>query len=497
MSEADKRRLMMIHLVRDRDTIQAAFDQLEPDMFDAATEYLDQVFWRVSQEYFREHHAPIPRLFFEYGVLGLLKDEYMSLVSIDLDGVVREIDELYRANEADLNFRAVSSYLEEFIFERSQSEVLAEIRTGDRVKSYSELISELYTGIGSVSFRDVRHEDVVATGFDIFESSNRVLTGCTPIDTLMGGITYGQAIGLLGPMKGGKTSLCHSLACDFIKMYPDEKVTFITYEESARQQLPKLYISWLNKWHRDELEGKRFADMKPEIQAELQKAQASISNSLYLIDMSGAVDGQGFGGIKELETALTTRMHQGRVGKLVIVDHVLPLVTNYMNAKNIDLASGMRHQVQETANRFRNLMERLGTCGFIAHQMDAKGNQKPTRIPSHMDAAECKLFAQYLQHTLALGTRDPENDVAWLNLSATRSGHPHAIPVKINGWKCRVETVEGYEANERQKGFTHVSSYSGKYAKVDNDETSGCSTNCIDNGGASVTDIAAGRVQES
>lgn len=442
-----QQQLLVIHLVRDPETIRAAQDRLTDEIFDPTSELVDLALWSVSRGNFSATGGATPREHMLPSLMRKLNEElpYHGMSDEQIASIVHTI---YSFPSESLDYRLIRPLLEEFILSRRAQPKLQQLAAGGG--SHREIIEDLWSAVRATSLSSVEPEDLGQIGIDVFRSAQRTPTGCQPIDVLLGGIRRGETIGLLGPVKGGKTSLAISLACDWIKR--SGRVSYISYEEPTFKQWPKALVSFMNKYRHDRLEGLDPAQMTPELRADLQRAFQVLAPGLFLFDMSGTRPGQGAGGIGELELCLEDMHRRGKLGEIVIVDHVYKMVTHYMAAANSD-PSHMRHVVQEVCDRFVSLMGRLNVTGVLLHQMDAAGNKSPLRKPSHMDAAECKLFPQFLHAVLCLGVKDPSNGVAWLNLSAARSLEPKAIHVKIAGERCRVELTGAYHEDERTGRF--------------------------------------------
>ena len=447
----EQRQLLVIHLVRDPDTIRAAEPRVDESIFNAQSEIFELVCWIVSRDNFRRTGQPTPKEHFIPALMRLLNEQY-PYHGLTHDSIARFLCWIYNFEEKALNYRLISPVMEEFIVSRKVEPQINELIHGGA--DYVEVIGEMHRALEMSRVSSVQNVDTKSLGVDVFSDAARIMTGCTPIDiTLDGGICLGETVGLLGPMKGGKTSLCQSLACEFVKKDPMHRATYVTYEESGRQQWRKLLISFMNKYHRKLLEGKSPGELQPEIIPDLNNAHERLTAQLGLVDMSGAVEGQGFGGPPELATHLENLHRSGMLGQLVIIDHVLPMVRQYMTLRGLDHAKQMRHQIQEVAIMAKSLAPRLGVCIVLAHQMDAKGNKRGTQKPSHMDSAENKLFAEYLHDCLCLGVKQSDDDpVAWLNLSATRSKENKAVMVLIAGWRCRVDLAKGWTLDETGGG---------------------------------------------
>ena len=459
----DQRFLLLIHLIRDIDTLRAASQLLTDEVFDRTTEIFELACWTVAKDNFKRWGRVVPKDFFNIEVRQTLLEKYPyhGLTTEDIDARLSAIFDY----SGVLDFQFASKLLHEFALARLTAPLVQDMLAGTDL---GNVIQNMHNVFQQTRVNTATPSDLDTLGCDLFGDMERTPTGCMPIDMLMGGIRFDETIGILGPMKGGKTSLCHSLACDWIKQKPGEnRVTFISYEEPTTQQYSKLLISYMNKHHRNKLEGKSLNTVDPSIREELTRAHKYLSAGLTLVDMSGSTLGQGAGGPAELISCMDKLQRTGKLGQIVIVDHALPLVTNYMGIKGLDPAKHTRFQLQELCTQFNAAANRLGVAGVLAHQMDQKGNGSPTRKPSHMDSSECKHFAMMLHHTMCLGMKDA-SDTAYLNLSCTRSLGTRSIMVKISGWKCRVEPATGLVVDGRTGKF--ISQDEAMNGKVPEDE---------------------------
>lgn len=442
-------KLLVIHLVRDPETIRAALSRVPDDLFDARQEPFERACWRVSREGFSIVGEPVPRDIFTVHVKATL-DEHFPHHNLDERALSAFFDLIFRYPAASLNGALVKkTLLEPFVVGRRVQPDVHALLYSDT--DQPAIIERMYRALQDAKLSTVSATDVALMGADVFQDVKRVMTGCGPIDELTGGIYVGQSMGLLGPMKGGKTSLCQSLACEFIQQKDEagrfRRVTYFTYEESATRQLPKLLICYVNRYHRDLIEGKRLSDMPANIAADLQQAHRHISSNLTLVDMSGAVTGQGVGGPGELSAVMSDMARAGTLGSLVIVDHALPLVRSYIASRGADPSAELRHALGDACNQFRTACDKLGITGLLAHQMDAKGNAPKFGAPTHMNAAENKLFGELLHDCLCLSVRDPKTNIAYLNMSASRNRPTRHIFVRVAGERCRVDLARNFVAD--------------------------------------------------
>lgn len=427
---------MIIHLVRDLATIRVAVDRVDEALFNPQTEILDMALWIVARDGYKKHGDVLPRQHYEPALQRILHEQF-PYHGLDQRSIADALSVIFSYKDAALSHSLIAPLLEEFILERKSAPFLQHM-IQDGVSF--DLVEKFYSAVAVSKVSTFQIDDMSTFDFNMFADGARIKTGYAPVDHLLGGIRLGEAIGLLGPMKGGKTSLCQSLACDFIKQNENNRVTYVTYEEPTLRQWPKLIISFINKFHRDLIEGKAADSFSPEMMTELKIANTSLARQLTIVDMSGAKEGQGSGGIMELELLLDKLHSSNKLGQLVIVDHVLPLVTAYMGMRGLDPSNQMRHQIQAVCERVKTIVSKFNVALVLAHQMDSAGNKLGNKKPTHMDAAECKLFAQYLHDVLCLGCKQSEEvPIAWLNLSASRTRPEKAMFVQIDGARCQVK----------------------------------------------------------
>lgn len=445
---AEQRRILLVHLVRDLDTIRAASTRLDVDLWNPHTELIELLCWDVSRNNYLKKRAVVPRTFFSAEIKRLINEHYPSS-GINESVIDDVISTIYAVDDSSINFKFACDILQEFVVERKTVHDINSLINDDA--DHVDVINKMWRSVQQSTITHVESDDISALGIDVFGGMAREATGCLPIDEVMNGIRLDECIGLLGPMKGGKTSLCQSLACDWIKQDKNNKVTFLTYEEPVSALWPKMLICFMNYHSREKMEGKSLPNIDPEIVTDLRNAHSILSKQMNLVDMSGT-RGQGYGGASEMEICIENFHRDGELGQLVILDHARPLVMRYMSSKGMDASKQMRFEVPNLCNVFKSVTDRCGVAGLLAHQMSAEGNKYPLRIPSHMDSSECKMFPEMFNQVLCLGVKD-KNDIALLNLSASRSMGNRDVHVRIAGWKCRVDLVRGVSANRATGQF--------------------------------------------
>lgn len=447
-----------MHLVRDAATIHAASANLADSLFIKPTENLELALWLTSKSCFARGNTPVPAQIFA-GELGRILRDRFADGSVAYDVALAAINEIYSYPTDQLSYAYVAAWLREFVFERTLAPIINAAASG--TISYDHVIERVgrvnQNTLGGATIID----DLASFGLDVFAETTRVMTGHRPTDKLLGGIRFGETIGLLGPMKGGKTSYMLSLVADFIKLSPEHRATFVSYEEPVSRQYPKLLVASMNRYKFDELRGKQYSAMSPKMQADIGIAADLVKNRVSMVDMSGTYM-QGAGGAVELRQTLSGLRDQNKLGKLVVIDHLLPMVQKSMAANSIDQGH-MRHQVSDFVKAVTEMAGVFEVSCVLAHQLDATGNRDPTRKPTHMDSAECKLFGQYLHDVVCLGVRETDNNVAWLNLSCSRTVEPHAIHVLVAGWKCRVDVADNMTEDSRTRSFvSHTDAQGGR-----------------------------------
>lgn len=424
--------MLFTHLVLDEETIKAALVNLDDNLF-TSDEQPELLVWRASKSLYTRTNKVCTLSSFVAELSSLVVNS--GLLVEDFSDFLKYIKDF---NTAELNFKIVEPWLKQFVIDRRVLPQMSALNAG--VIDPTTAVKEMYAAIQSVvSSSSIQCENFESMADDFFSTTARIPTGCIVLDTMLGGIRLGEVIGILGPMKGGKTSFCHTLAVDYMKNNPQNRVTFVSYEENFKQQAPKLIISWL-EINRNTVEGKSLKDLTPELRSQISDVSARMHRQMTFVDMSGSREGQGYGGYVELDSALSKISASGELGNLVIVDHLLPMVTNYLSAQNKDLTKNMRHEISAAVKGMSHIALKFNVSLVLAHQLDAEGN-KFNKLPSHMNSAENKLFAQYLHDCLCLSPRNEQN-FAHLNLSASRSlANTHKL-VLIDGARCRVSLVQ-------------------------------------------------------
>lgn len=429
--------MLLTHLVRDPVTARAVTGKLDDHFFDPVADTITSVCWLTARDSFHAKGIPVDQTFFRAKVLERLAEDYPDN-ALPPEYIDDFITRIFRPDQACLNFELIRETLDRMISERVIADDVQSLMYSRRPPA--EVLADMAAKLSQHRIATTVL-DSFAGARSSFSGMKRTPSGSPIFDKLFSdgqqrGFYKGQSIGLLGPMKGGKSTLAYTLVADFISCTDRvRRATFVTYEESAYHVIPKLVVACA-KVSRKLVMGVDIPDMPVEVQARVMDAIKLLDERVNFLDMSGSHFDQGKGGVDELYGKLDELYRAGKLGELVVVDHCGPLVRS--SQANLEHT---RQEIVRTCTEFNRAMLTFGIAGLLLHQMDAKGNTGGARVrPTHLNAAECKHFAEILSDCLVLEAKpSPTDNITRLALSATRTLEPDMIFVRIDGDRCRIE----------------------------------------------------------
>jgi len=309
--------------------------------------------------------------------------------------------------------------------------------------------------------------------------SELIPTGVTFIDERIGGGFLGGEVALLlGPTKGGKTTIGLQIAADSAMRTltsSDKRLTaFIGYEDDGHTVAMRV-LSYLARIPRDRLlrQGRRILEnqdsVTPEdfevmvsegrtVTTEGARLQAAlqVSESLKLVDFSGRSTGAtsvGCGGVDEIVQALKLNDPDQRGYKLIIIDWAGIMATRYLMARNSrdtqrDLALYLRSLPDEL---HRKVAAPYGAAVILIHQLAGAANKhSPVSDVGFTEAENCKSMAFLAWFSMVLRKPDPVTRVSLFDVEvARRCEKTEPAIVKLHGEYGYFEDVSRYYIVDR------------------------------------------------
>jgi len=464
---------MLCTLIRRREAFEIAKTHLTPAHFTAG-EMAMSIVWAAAQDFVREHN--------ELPTEQLLVDGITDRVERDDtadDRVVEELNELLGAAFASppdfWNVPAALQLLKKFLEDRLAREMGDLLQSTSRTPDVLNLLSEFATRAGVIQSVST---DKSSLPFPQDWSLRRnrleiIRTGLSFLDFYMnGGYAPGEVNLVLGPYRGGKSTLSVQLAISAAAVLweqwevggregPVPLVYYVSYEdplvETRLRALanaaeipfdtlaagnPSILstIGSLHDYERRRWNAQLMAGVRVEGERErLARAITRVNRNVRFIDFSGTDPEKppqlGTGLQPELYSTISGELLQprpdGRESRcaLVIVDWVGAAVQRYLSR----LGSGreqMRHYVSEFPLALKNtVLGPLRAAGFVMHQFDSKHQKiKPGQLATHMDSAEGKQIGASCHFCFNLLAKTDEGLLAF---NCSKARRAQEVPPRI------------------------------------------------------------------
>lgn len=462
----DEIEYMLIAGLRHERAFTTAVAELKPEHFTAG-ELPHKIVWASALDFYKEHKRRPDRRQLALVAKGKLAGD-PDVSDDDAEKTFQLIKMAHAALEVDFDADLGLSFLRKFLAERLADDLRLTIENPALVPT------DLYRL--AVSFRD-RAAAIASVGAKIeaipfpddwtLEQAplEVVPTGIPFIDEpLDGGHAPGEVALYLGCYGSGKSLLAIQLSIAAAGVFWSRWVAegrkgplplsyLVSYEDSKKEiQLRALAHKAQIPFHRlmlgqrdptqlstfDNLQPYELARYKDELalgnrvsgeRDRLQDAIAILNRNWRILDMTGSSGESGVGSRLHAEVlgCIRTDLAGGINGVeatagSIVLDYVGAAVKRYMDAAG-ESRDNMRHFINEFPYHFKHqILEPLGACGHLFHQMDTKSNATaPGKVLSHSDAAEGKGIGENANFCFAVGKATQEGLLVWNNSKARRT----------------------------------------------------------------------------
>lgn len=429
--------LLIIHLVRDPQTILAALNKLEPELFNRPFEVPYQSIWHISREYYREYKECISKLQMQAELVDLASK------SPQLAGQIEQANEMveliYALPDKDIHAPStIKRILQPLLDDRMVVATMNRPASLENLKEYLDEQRQVYeksrvvlhTDIDLTDFRNPALNEVDATP---------IPTGCIPFDIMSnGGIRPGNFTGVLGAYGSGKTQLSLQLGASIAR----SNMTAIVfhYEQNVRTKLRHRIWSTMIGVPTSKLLELDHEKKMDEVGHLFESLDADYGMRYRVLDMNA--NGQaanGIDGIRQLVREHIDNGHQAPAA--LIVDWYGTMARKYMAANNIN--PEQTYNILKMYNdQFKKLSDEFSCEVVLCHQMNTETASKDcSYMGNEYDAADCKSFAELQDTCILLGRKDRNNILRMHN--AKVRGEKADLWVRNDNDLCRFIPLNG------------------------------------------------------
>lgn len=421
---------MLTYAIRCPAVATAALPRLEPTHFNEMTQLEFAYTWLAARLYWQQHGSVPPDYAVrDIAILALQKGGYDD--PIYHASVNTLVNEIYDFHEDEWNVEYGKQLLDAF-FNTVYSEQL-QLVAANQV-SRSEMLRQLEQQHDRLHIDDLPTMDPFDLDSNPPDYAERVPTGVTPVDILLGGgISPTECYGILGPSGGGKTLLALQITGSMAKR--GMRIAYFSYEQPAKDVQPRL-LSYLAEVPSDEIRDKKFADVKESYRNKVIKAAQLCKGRVTIIDRASAGDN-----VAEIDMYIKQQVAAGQKPHLVVIDWLWPLVTRIVNVSNRKNRQE-RIEMQSILDQFKSMAARYEICMLILHQLSTESVKKsPSHKPQWFNSAEAGAFAWLLHYCFAIGMAD-SSGYCWLVGSKARNAARTEQLIKLNGPLNRFQPVD-------------------------------------------------------
>lgn len=462
---------------------------IRQNQFDEAREQHYRALWQ-SLCTLRDQRSAFTNLNVITEIHRMLVDDAMAihpslqplLLTQDQRGIVWAA---FNAPVEEVDVHTARGYLREFLQERTVASPLRRfvdsVNIGETPYNFNEFLDTIITQRDAIRTMDTLPCVIAAPDLHTVLEAPSIFhpTGIEWIDSRLGGIREGDAIGILGGTGSGKSTLGAHIAVETAKREYEianqqnrnpRWVGFFTYEESVKKMRVRIWSSafQIQRSRLERLthpatelttretllayERNLFGNSVDEAVSEQERWVAGsrwLNQTLYLFDMSGSADfphaGRGF--IQEIVACIEANViRTGTTPKEVVIDYAGLVCRNHMAAQNMDEGS-LRHLLAEFGDRCRrDIAERFGCTVIILHQIaPAEGQRHSTALLHHSMASESRAFAENLAACGCIGNADPSTGCRRFNWSKIRyeaQEKVQPVTLRIDEHFARMENVD-------------------------------------------------------
>lgn len=431
--------LVMYHLMRSPEVIEYAMNAgLEGEDLRNNRYPHYGLIWESVRDYFVDHATPPPRMLLEREVaLRVQQLEIMSpVVDQHIAGLISVAYELAE-NELVPKYIVDSGMLQALVDEVKVQPLLRQLSevTDHRLRGQMvEKLTDLYLNSRVVANQqaDILSEE----GMRKYTTDQEPLpTGIDFIDIVTGGLRPRSLVGLIAESSGGKTMIGTQFVCE--QALRGKHVLGLYYEQSIGGDIAERLYSYLSEQSRDVIKGP-YDGYADHVKEALAHTREKIGQYLHVYDMSGAVPGQGTGGVLEIEALLNRYRRQGTPIEYVVIDWLQPMARMASNLdKNL---KDDKEKFDYIAGQLAGIRDRCRVTILLLHQLAPNEVQgkTPQWKPDWTMAMGCKSLGNMMEYMFTFGRKDEETNCMWFHAPKARGAAKLSRIVRMDAMRNRI-----------------------------------------------------------
>ena len=426
--------ILMTHLVRCEEVLQAAMGRVRDEDFSAA-ELPFRLLWQITRDFYRAHRRMPPQEYLRVQVQTACSKSPTLNQAPTIESILKMVDFMFVWKELIPTY--AQDVLWSFLWQRQVgSKILAAAEKGYCDEPmWNEIAASARAATVDMApdIMPFSIEDGLKVGVP-----PRNETGVQFLDLMLnGGTRPGELHGFLAVSGGGKTTISHQLGihCALKKQH----AIIMSYEQPVdHEYFVPVYACATKilreKWERITSPDKIADVLTVEEQDIFHSRCENINKYLHYVDMSGTNDRAGYGGVTEIDAKLEfLKQKIGAPIHMFVVDWFWPLVLRHYDTapvsfgKKLDIrvyAQGVTDELKRVAGHH------MAWC-WLTHQLAPKEGQKKRHM-SFEDAAELKSFAWFMNGCFCLSKFDKAG-IASLDFSKARNQKTSTKLLQLQG----------------------------------------------------------------
>jgi hypothetical protein len=432
---------LMLCLIRCERLIISACVTLDPNDFDSTTEKDMAILWAISLDFYRQNSQLCPRTVMQLEVDRRLSGDSSLAGNLFLRTKLTEVmDMVYAATDTEIVPAVGMDLLQTFLDERKVRPLMNMAASGGYLPSMVEQIHNTYvknrlTNVDSINPFDLTRpelETVTPPGMP---------TTFLPLDLMLnGGPRRGDVIGVLGPTSGGKTMIGIMSGLATASSW-NEHVMYCSYEEAVEPKMrERMWVASTNL-ERKRFEGKKLSELDSEAFEKLRAVGANVQK-FRMLDMSGK-DGNGMGGMNEVEASIQKEIMYGRRPCAAIIDWVGDMATKQMTKDGKTDPHLKTGYINMICSQAKTLAGKYNMWVMLLQQLNATAGSGATEsLINAYQAADCKMFPTLTTACLTISPKDADSSLCRISNPKARCGGDGSVWVKIDNVHHRMQVMD-------------------------------------------------------